>query len=239
MSLGKVLAVTILTAAATTVATFFALRALTGPGLSREVQVPEVGGLRLDEARSALASRGLLLVISDTTPDAKLEAGRVVRQSPQRGSSQRTGAEVRVVLSAGQPEVVVPSLLHLPLATASELLRGAGLTTGEITRREDDREAAGQVIASSPAPGQRAARGSAVGLVLSRGAPSAVKVPSLLGRSRAQATQLLEAAGLKLGRVTFGYDADRRAGVVIKQAPGAEAPASRGSVVNLVLNEGD
>jgi eukaryotic-like serine/threonine-protein kinase len=195
MTLGRVLAVSILTSAATSVATFLALRALTGP--AREVQVPSVGGLRLDDARALLESRSLLLVISDTAPDPKLEPGRVVRQSPPAGSGARAGAEVRVVLSAGQ------------------------------------------VVASSPPPGQRVARDGAVAPVLSVAAPSAVKVPSLLGRTRAQATKLLEAAGLRLGRVSFGYDADRRAGVVIRQAPAAEAPAARGRAVNLVINEGD
>lgn len=238
MSMGKVMAVSVVTAAVTSAATFFALRALTGGASSAGVLVPDVSGVRLEEARVLLESRNLLLAISDTVEDPRVEAGRVVRQSPQPGSSLRSGSEVRVVVSAGQAQVEVPSLLHLPLATAQELLGGAGLKTGEVTRREDEREPAGQVLASRPPPGQRVARGSTVDLIVSTGA-TLVKVPSLLGRSRAQAAELLTAAGLTLGKVGMGYDEDRRGGVVIRQSPAADTEVPRGSAVNLVINESD
>jgi len=236
--MGKVLVVTVITSAATSAATFFSLRALTGSGASRETLVPDVGGLRLEQARALLDGRNLLLAISDTVEDARVEAGRIVRQTPQAGSTLRSGSDVRVVVSAGQPPVEVPSLLHLPLQTATELLAGAGLHVGEVTRREDEKEAASQVLSSRPSAGQKLPRGSAVDLTLSTGA-AAVKVPSVLGRSQAQAAQVLVAAGFKVGRVTFGYDEDRRAGVVIKQTPAGDAQAPRGSAVNLILNEND
>jgi eukaryotic-like serine/threonine-protein kinase len=238
MSMGKVLVVTVITSAATSAATFFALRSLSGPGGSREALVPDVSGLRLEQARAMLDGRSLLLAISDTVEDAKVEAGRIVRQTPQAGSTLRTGSEVRVVVSAGQPPVEVPSLLHLPLQTATELLTGAGLKVGTVTRREDEKEAAGQVLESRPASGQKLPRGSAVELILSSGA-AAIKVPSVLGRTQAQAAQTLIQAGFKAGRVSFGYDEDRRAGVVIKQTPAGDTMAPRGSAVNLVLNEND
>ena len=229
--------VAVLTAAATSAATFFALRSLTGDGV-REVQVPEVGGLRLDEARSLLQGRKLALAISDTRESARVEAGKIMRQTPPAGSLVRPSSEVRVVVSAGEPLVAVPSVLRLSLSTATELLAGAGLRPGKVDRREDATLPADQVLASQPAPGQRLPRGGAVDLSVSAG-PAPAAVPSVLGRTQAQAAAILDAAGFKVGRVTFGYDEDRRGGVVIKQTPAAQAEVPPGSAVNLVLNESE
>jgi eukaryotic-like serine/threonine-protein kinase len=258
MGTGRVIVISALTAAIVSAATFFGLRTWftggigpgsAGPAVVEEVEVPPITGLRPDQARKLLEPRALLLVIAEQREDPRVEAGQIVQQTPLEGSRVKRGAEVRVTLSSGAPAgtsatVQVPALTRLPLAAASQMLSGVGLKVGVVTRAAPSGVAADQVISSSPAAGERVPLGAAVALTVAGAAAAVatgeeVKVPALIGKHVKQATAELVAAGLKPGKVTYGFDEDRRGGVVIKQSPAPEAKAPKGTAVNLVVNESD
>lgn len=246
MSTGRVILTSALTAVIVSAGTFFALRSLVAEraASSELVEVPPLAGLRPDQARTLLDPRGLALVVSEGRADPKVEAGQIVQQSPIEGSRVKRGSEVRAVLSTGQAKVEVPAIVRMPLSGAMQVLSSAGLRVGEVKRQPSAQAPGDQVIASSPAAGEKVARGSAVDLtVAGAGSASAsasgdeVKVPSLIGKAPAQAATILGAAGLKLGKTTYGADEDRRSGVIIRQTPAPDARAARGSAVNIVVNE--
>jgi beta-lactam-binding protein with PASTA domain len=60
-----------------------------------------------------------------------------------------------------------------------------------------------------------------------------------MGKGHKRAVSLIEEAGLKVGRVRYDYDEDRRGGVIIGQNPRAEAMVAPGESVDLVVNETD
>jgi eukaryotic-like serine/threonine-protein kinase len=258
MGTGRVIFISALTAAIVSAATFFGLRTWfaggAGPGsaaptVMEEVEVPPLSGLRPDQARKLLEPRALLLVISEQREDPRIESGQIVQQTPLEGSRVKRGAEIRVTLSSGTPgatsvKVEVPTLARLPLATATQMLTGAGLKLGLVTRAAASGVPPDQVISSSPAAGERVPRDSAVALTVAGPAAAVavgdeVKVPSVIGKMVKQGTAEIVAAGLKLGKVTYGFDEDRRGGVIIKQTPAPESKAAKGSAVNLVVNESD
>jgi serine/threonine-protein kinase len=243
MHTGRVLLLSALTAALTSAATFFLLQRFARPGddgavEERLVEVPPLTGLQPDQARKLLEPRGLSLVVSEGREDPRALAGQILQQSPLEGSKVKRGSEVRAVLSTGQAKVEVPALAKLPLASATQLCAGAGLRVGAIARERAAGAPPDQVISSRPAAGVRVARGSAVDLTVAASAEEQ-KVPSLLGKTPAQASAILERSGLKLGKQTYGSDEDRRGGVIIRQTPVADTSAPRGSAVNVVVNESD
>ncbi len=61
------------------------------------------------------------------------------------------------------------------------------------------------------------------------------KVPRLLGVQRESAAQLLDSAGLKLGTVTSREEAEKTAGTVLAQQPGAGTLVRPGTRVSIVL----
>jgi serine/threonine-protein kinase len=61
------------------------------------------------------------------------------------------------------------------------------------------------------------------------------KVPQLLGARREAVAQLLDAAGLELGAVTSREDAEKPAGTVLTQQPGAGSLVKPGTRVSIVL----
>jgi hypothetical protein len=65
---------------------------------------------------------------------------------------------------------IVPGVVGRTLATGRRLLRGAGCTTGRLSRAHSARLRRGRILSQRPAPGARRAHGAPVALVVSRGA---------------------------------------------------------------------
>jgi serine/threonine-protein kinase len=232
MSTGKVIVIAALTSALVSAGTFFGLRHLS-PGGGAFV-VPPLSGLRVDQARQLLENQELLMVVSSRKEHAEIPAEHVISQVPGEGSKVKSGAQVSVVVSSGLV-VEVPALAGKPLARATQALNSAGLKVGEVTREASPEVPEGQVIRSSPAAGEQLSKDAAVALVVSQG-PAEVAVPKVLYKGLNQARELLEKAGLKVGKVTRAYNDDVRPRVVLRQEPEAEEKAPKGTEVNLILN---
>jgi serine/threonine-protein kinase len=142
---------------------------------------------------------------------------------------------VQVVLSAGPAakETPVPDLAALTLEEAGAKLAEVGLTLGEVSGPEGG--ANRRVVASQPEAGQKVAAGDPVGLTLEL---ALVEVPKVTGLSVRKATESIESAGLKVGRVRVRFDDGRPPWAILRQTPDAGENVEPGSVVELVRNEG-
>jgi eukaryotic-like serine/threonine-protein kinase len=250
-----IVVVAIVTSSVTTASTFFLLRALSHGTLlaGEKIDVPPLGGLTADQARSLLEPKGLSLVVSEMREDPKAPSGAILAQSPLEGTKVEKGAEVRVVVSKGEAQVEVPVLAGMEANAGMQLLAKSNLRTGKVTRTASDRVPKDRVVSTTPEGGAQVASGSAVDLVVSGGASGApgggaaggaavaaggdAVIPMLVGKESNGAKREIEKAGLKVGKITFGHDEDRRGGVVIKQSPAPGGKAAPGTAVDLVVNE--
>ena len=116
----------------------------------------------------------------------------------------------------GPAEVEVPELTGLSRARAMEEAEAAGLGVEVDSRRRVLGQPRGEVIAQSPTGGSLE-EGSVVSLVLSAGPPLR-GVPDLVGATREQAAERLEAAGLVAGPTLERY-ADAEPGTIVAQTP--------------------
>ena len=112
---------------------------------ARQVTVPDVTGLTVDEARGALAEVELDSVLDGA-------GGRVIRQLPAAGARMNAGALVMLYVAgpaAGAEEgaVTVPDLTGMPVTEANRLVRAYGL--------ELQIEGSGLAVSQSPAAGTR------------------------------------------------------------------------------------
>jgi eukaryotic-like serine/threonine-protein kinase len=95
----------------------------------------------------------------------------------------------------------------------------------------------GKVCTQEPAVGANAAPGSTIIIHLSNGAPSK-QVPDVSGKSSADATAALQAAGFTLSNSTSKSDPTIPSGKVIGTNPAAGSQAPSGSAVSLVVSSG-
>ncbi len=65
-----------------------------------------------------------------------------------------------------------------------------------------------------------------------------VSVPDVSGKTTAEATQIIENAGFKVGKMDSVYDTNTEAGKVVSQNPGAGDKAEKGTTINLVISQG-
>jgi serine/threonine-protein kinase len=204
-----------------------------------QVTVPPVTGFARAEAAARL--RRAKLTPRFVAVAALQPRGTVVATEPAPGQVVEPGAAVQVTVSSGSGRVVVPSLLGTRSAGAQARVVAAGLTRAAFD--VPAAEPAGTVVGQSPQPGTEVTPGSRVRLDVSTGVPSAgspapapVTVPDAVGRTLADAQDLLESAGLVV-RVEY-VDSGQPQAVVLSHEPRAGARVRRGTNVRLAIATG-
>ncbi|HJR49454.1 MAG TPA: PASTA domain-containing protein [Gemmatimonadales bacterium] len=133
-------------------------------------------------------------------------------------------------------EHAVPRVLDLPVADARERLGELGFRVRVDGERPNPVAPQGAVVWQDPPPETVMPPNSTVQLVLS-GGPAPVNVPDVVGLSLPYAESIIEAAGLKLGRVdrvTSGQEAE----VVLSVRPPPGNGRPPGSRVELLVSTG-
>ena len=125
--------------------------------LSNAIEVPDVAGLSMDDARKALREAGLNPVEGKPVEDSSEDSGNVAQQSPQAGElvdpAKNTDVEIRESTSQR-----VPWTIGLSTEKARQKLEDAGF---EVKIKGDPN---GLVLGQSPGPGSRSHRGAVVTL---------------------------------------------------------------------------
>ncbi|MDX3523580.1 Stk1 family PASTA domain-containing Ser/Thr kinase [Streptomyces scabiei] len=198
-------------------------------------QVPAVLRQSQADATERLEGAGLDVDVKEAYSDT-VKRGKVISTDPAPGERIRDNDSVTVTVSKGPETVKVPDLKGLRLDLAKDRLSSDGLEPGLVTREFSDEVVRGQVISTRPGIGTEVSSGTAVRIVVSRGAP--VDVPDLSGASVEDAKAQLEAEGLKAkiapGRVNSEFDK----GLVAEQSPGVGKQVGTGDTVTLTLSKG-
>ncbi|WP_343239449.1 Stk1 family PASTA domain-containing Ser/Thr kinase [Streptomyces sp. SID7909] len=166
------------------------------------VQVPDVAGDRLADARQRLTKAGLLpgMVTKEFNDD--VAAGEVVRTDPEAGTDRHPDSAVAIVVSQGS-RIDVPDVTGLSVDDATDTLADEGLKVKVKPGRVHSPEDEGDVAVQSPEEGDEAAEGDTVTLTISSG-PRMVGVPDVVGKNVDDARDELEAAGFEV-KVDRGF----------------------------------
>jgi eukaryotic-like serine/threonine-protein kinase len=196
-----------------------------------QATVPDVVGQRSSVAAQTLQNRGFEVDIQRVI-NADVPKDRVATQNPSPGEQADQGSTVRLVVSDGPGSGTVPHVTGMPQAQAEKLLRSAGFKVADDQAYSSDVRA-GRVISSSPPEGTTAEKGATVRLTVSRGARP-VAVPSVVGRSVAEARGELEGKGFKVTE-TDQQTTSKPDGTVLSQSPAAGSSVKPGTTVSLTV----
>src|SRR5699024_6808943 len=106
---------------------------------------------------------------------------------PEAGTLVKKGSSVNVVVSAGQEQLRVPSLIGQTVESAETVLANNNFVKGAVTEEFSDSVPKGQIISTEPAANAAAAKGSAVNLLISKGPEVMIsQVPDLLTLTEAE-----------------------------------------------------
>ncbi|MBW3658035.1 MAG: PASTA domain-containing protein, partial [Actinobacteria bacterium] len=202
---------------------------------AQRVAVPDVLNRTASEAESLLDQRGLEARVVDEVYSDTVDAGRIAKQVPGRGTMVAPGSIIQLSLSRGREQVAVPELVGLSESEAIAALREAGLLPGTRENRFDEAEP-GTVVEVNPPAGTPLARGSRVDIVVSAG-EELVRVRPVEGRSEADATFDLEEQGFEV-IVEREFSDSVEEGIVIEQDPDAGTELEKGAEVTIVVSRG-
>jgi serine/threonine-protein kinase len=212
---------------------------LGGNIFGQEVVVPNIEGMSIQEADDELKNVKLTMTVIDKQNNDEIEADHIISQQPTAGQKVKEGREIEVILSLGSEQISVPSLVGLTISEAEIALRNEGFSKGTFEGVFDDRFAEGLVVSQDPEAGSRAAEGTKINVMYSKGkAPEKVAMPSLIGLSLAEAKNKLAENNLELGTTSKQQSTEYFEGQVTGQDTEAGVLIEEGSTVNLTLSQG-
>ncbi|MEE2031535.1 Stk1 family PASTA domain-containing Ser/Thr kinase [Rhodococcus chondri] len=202
-------------------------------GTGRLTDVPTVLGLDRAAAESVIEDAGFSSEIQGRYSD-DIAVDTVLGTDPEAGARVPRGETVALLVSLGRPTVP-----NIP---------GAGdraIVEQELRRRTFEPVAGGSAFSSTvpeggvaalePGPGSVLAVGSAVKIVVSKGAPP-VDLPDLAGRSVEDARKVLDEAGLTVRDVREVFDPDVDGGRVAGTDPAQGTEVRAGGTVTLLVS---
>jgi len=196
------------------------------------LEVPNLMGSALDEARTVLENAGLGVgVIKEVESETRV--GRVIGQYPAAGEPMPEGGFVDVTIAVAI-RVVVPNLHGLkPDAAATRLAERGLVLSDEAPTSEESKAPLGTIIRQKPSAGVRVDPGTVVRVILA--APITTTVPSLIGLTRGEAAVLLNRVRLKLAlHAVKGSDGPY--GIVVEQSPVKDERVPVDTEVSLTLS---
>jgi len=199
------------------------------PSVATNVVVPDVVGVALDLASKQITEAGLVLGNVSLSAEGKVP-GAVIGQSVSSGLGVPPGTIIDVVVTADVS--TVPVLLSLTTVEAERAIVAAGFIVGTV-KSVNSSSPAGEVVAQSPAAGEKISQGSVVDLRVANGTEGLVDVVGLTQKS---AEAALAAENLKV-KVKERFSSDAK-GTVVSQSPTAGTKVKVGSTVVLVVSRG-
>ena len=202
---------------------------------AREVRVPDLRGQSLTAANRALTDTGLVLKIDVRRPDPQVPMDHVLAQDPEPGTVLRRQRAVRVRVSDGQRDPVVPAVVGQAERTAEIVLAQDKV---EIAGRAEIRTTsypAGTIVGQDPIAKQRA---PAVTLLVNRGERGMSYVmPDLIGTLGGRVIEILRRRGFRVSTSAEVAYPGLPPGIVVKQTPQAGFQVGDGDQVTIEVTK--
>lgn len=200
--------------------------------------VPNVVGIKAEDAYKDLERAGLSPHISDERFDQRYPKGTVILQNPPPESVVKPGRRVYLVVSSGEQLVEVPSIRGRSVRDARFTLERTGLSMGNISYELSDVYPENTVVAQGVPSGTEVPRGSSIHVVVSQGSEAnRVMVPELVGKSVSEAQRLLHQRGLKIGTITHQPIPDLLPNTIVQQYPHPGDRIPRSQPVDIFVAE--
>ena len=212
---------------------------------NRELVVPDLSNLTVEEAASVAAQHKMRIEVIDSVYVRRMARGTVYRHNPEAGSHVKEGRRILLTINAVLPKSIsMPDLVGYSMRQAKAELLSRGLQLGTLIYVNDI--ATNNVISqlyrhSEIEPGTRIESGSVIDLVVGLNAADSVTyVPYIVGSRYMNAVNSIHDNSLNVENLYFDNTvkdySDSHNAVVYRQIPEmSEEPLKMGSAVTLYL----
>jgi beta-lactam-binding protein with PASTA domain len=200
----------------------------------KQVKVPSVLNLKIDQAEKVLGKEGLILQVVSSKYSESIPIDCIISQNPRPGDIVKEGTIIKAVISNGSKNVTVPNLVGRNFSDVTEILQTIGLNIGDISEKEDS-STVGTVLSQSPNAGTVVAPGSSIKLTVSLG--QFVTMPNVIGMNVDKAKALLTSQGFRISHIDETDIVKVSGKVVLYQYPMPGLKVRKGVEVRLKISK--
>lgn len=204
----------------------------------KEVPVPDVQDLSLNQARAVLSNSNLKVGAITKKTSNTIRAQNVISSIPPKGSHLKAGTKVKLIQSMGPVKKSLPNVQGWNYYAAKKRLHKAGFKV-QRKNRYSKTVPAGKVIRQTPqATKRKTAQNRVIHLTISLGIKNTgVTVKDLTGYNLRGAQDYANESGLHLVVKTVASETVDK-GLVISQSPVAGTRVMRGSDLVISVSSG-
>ncbi len=210
-------------------------------GSANEIECPELINHTAEDALALIEGTKLKIVIEDTNEELSADMeGIITDQNPKFGKKIKENATIKVELGEAPEETEkIPTVSGMMESEAIATLRAKGFEVTVQVETSEDVES-GRTIKTEPSTGTVAPIGSVVTLYVSSGESEEdayTIVPSILGKTEAEAKKILEENDLILGEVQQ-VTSDKEKGIIVKQSEAEGNRVKKGKAIDIRVSNG-
>ena len=201
------------------------------------VVVPNLQGKQLAEAEQLISQSKLSLAKVNEQYNEKSPSGTVMSQTPKAGSEVKSGRSIYLTVSKGLELVTVPYVVGMPYRTARVTLKNRGIEVGNVTYQNSETMGSDTVVSQLTSSGKSIPYGTAIDLVVSKGAEAQVKVPNLIGKRIDDIQKILSESGLSMGSINYLKHETYLPNTVVSQSPASGEVTNKGTAINVTISK--
>lgn len=202
------------------------------------VNVPDLIGKTVEEAKEILSEKKLTLVQSGVRLHERWAEGKIISQDPSSDSKVKINHQIKVMLSAGKEKVAVPDLVGEKLQKIHSILKEVSLKRGKISQVHSSRYPAGEIIAQHPSALEEVGKNTRVSLLVSQGErEKTYLMPDLIGKKADHVIVRLKEMDFSVGNLRYSYYPGLESGIIINQSPSPGSQIQKQSLITLEVSK--
>ncbi|GHH96513.1 Stk1 family PASTA domain-containing Ser/Thr kinase [Neobacillus kokaensis] len=216
------------------------LSALFLPGLlaAKDVKVPDVSGMAVDDAISKLKLKGLGIDQKIEITDDEVNEGLVIKTDPEAGETVKEEAKVSIYISLGKEKLELSNYVGRQYDEVLRLLENDNFKDIKKIEKHDDSDP-GTILSQNLPEGEKVVPEETVlEFEVSQG-PEIIVLRDLTQYSLKGAQDYAALVGLTLDASQEQYDDIVPAGMIISQSPKEGAELKKGDKVTVIISKGE
>lgn len=203
-----------------------------------KITMPDVVGLSEKAAEKELKEAGSTNYQFVQEHSTEVKEGYVISQNVEQKTEIAKDTQIIITVSAGAEELEIADVTGMDEDSAYETLTSQGFKPTRSYKFDDEIDE-GCAISTDPKAGSKAKAGDPIVIYISQGQEEKlVGVPDLVGLTEAAARGSIEANKLTVGNVTYEFNSDVEAGLVIRQSITKDTQVKEGSTIDIVISNG-
>lgn len=205
-----------------------------------ETFIPGLLNEYIDDAKEIAIESDINIQIVDKVLNKKVEANKVLTQSPEAGLITIKGAVINLVVSKGEQQIIVPDVSYMYKQTAKNNLEQLGFKV-KIKEVDDEDFAADSIVKQSVEAGEEYGQGGKITLSVAKEKDKVkgnFKVPKIEGKKFENAVKTLREKGAYIVISERKESDEVKEGYIISQSIEKGKKIKKGSVIEVVVSTG-